>query len=123
MLAECRIILPETYGDDSLEVPLSEFRQLECELVELAGGLTLEPGPTYGVWRSGAGKLVYDLSRVYLVAVAANMVATLRELVIRWGQRLRQEAVYLSSAGFAELVATGYAPLGAADPCEVPAAA
>jgi hypothetical protein len=103
MLAECRLIVPEYTGDGHL-VPLSVFRLLERDLVKLAGGLTMMPGPTYGVWRNPRAELVYDSSRVYLVALPADKVESLRQLAVTWGQRLRQESVYLAVAGWVELV-------------------
>jgi hypothetical protein len=103
MLAECRLIVPTSYGP-GLPIAAYRFGELEDRLVELAGGLTRLPGEACGVWRAPSGELVQDDSRVYLVAIPAGKAEELRELVAELGRELLQECVYLSVAGWAELV-------------------
>ena len=89
------------------------WRMLQDALVQTFGSVT---GPetvigyrsrvaVRGVWSPDGGEdLVEDLSRRYTIAIPAERVPALKELLRRAGNSFDQRVMYLEVAGYAELL-------------------
>ncbi len=96
------IFLPRLYNDRR-PVEHSKFDQVQQELLERFGGLTMFREPTFltqGFWRE-EGELFEDLIRVY--AVFAEDVNAAREYLTamkpKWKRRFRQLEIFMVETG------------------------
>ena len=94
-LCPCRFNLPLTDNEGqpvSAEVILDLHRDLLAEF----GGFTIHP-TSEGRWLSRGGRVYQEQVVVYEVAVPEDKVPLLREIVVRFGWRLGQLAMYFDA--------------------------
>jgi hypothetical protein len=70
--------------------------ELHRELLERFRGFTVHP-TSQGHWQSQEGRVYPEEVVVYEIAIPKPMIAPLREVVIRLGQRLGQLAMYFDA--------------------------
>jgi hypothetical protein len=94
-LSACRFSVPLT-DNDAQPIDPQVIVDLHRELLALFGGFTIHP-TSQGRWQSRAGRVYQDEVVEYEVAVPADKVALLREVVCRLGRRLGQLAMYFDA--------------------------
>jgi hypothetical protein len=83
-------IIPLNYNDGR-DVPDEIFKEFEDQLIEIAGGYTLE-GIVEGGWKDG--DTVYrDRSKKY--SIVTESTEDIKDLVLQVGKQLEQKAMYL----------------------------
>ncbi len=98
------ILIP--LADNAAQVFSPEHhRAFETSLAETFGGFTRLPGTHHGAWIDG-GTLYTDATRAYQVAVAGLLerAEDIRRAVERARVHYRQEAIYVSYLGTAEIL-------------------
>lgn len=107
-------LVPLVRDSDRKPHPPVLWRLLQDALIERFGAMTgpeavlyyrnAEPVP--GAWSARQAEApVEDLSRKYTVAIAADQVEELRDLLRRAGNSFDQRVMYLEVAGYAEPLA------------------
>ena len=78
---------------------------LDDELFDRFSGRTIAPGLYDGFYRDPDTKeRVADESRKFIVAVAADQLGELRELLATACEKFQQKCIYLSAAGAVEFI-------------------
>jgi hypothetical protein len=99
---EFRILVPAADNDGQPFSP-EHHRIFESEVLRRFGGFTLVPGTVTGQW-SSEGTTYTDSLRVYVVAVASILDGGRIRALLAWARlHYRQEAMYFSCLGLAEV--------------------
>ncbi len=94
-LSPCRFNLPLT-DNDGQPIDPQVIVDLHHELLTHFGGFTVHP-TSEGRWQSREGRVYQDQVVVYEVAVPSEGIDLLRAIVIRFGRRLGQLAMYFDA--------------------------
>jgi len=101
-MVEFRIFIPEADNDGR---PFSPEHHIafEQEVLRRFGGFSLLPGTVSGQWMS-EGKAYTDALRVYVIAVESILYSSRIRALLAYARRFyRQEALYFSVLGIAEV--------------------
>ena len=103
------VLLIPTRDNDGRPFPRSAWRELEQQLLALAGGFSRQDGFA-GAWSDGS-RVYRDVSRQYIVSLASWTQFPAWLDIVRWARdRFRQEAIYIEVAGVPEIIGGGIDP-------------
>ena len=85
------VLIPTTYNNGD-EVQKETFQRLENQLLEIAGGYTIE-GIVEGGWVDKDGTIYKDKSRKY--TVVTSELDKIKEVIVKTGKELKQKTMYL----------------------------
>lgn len=99
------LFLIPLHDNDARDFAPEHHRAFELALADRFGGFTLIPGEHHGGWLSG-GRLYTDRTRAYQVAVE-SLIARGGDIVAaaeHAAAHYRQEAIYVTFLGLAEII-------------------
>lgn len=100
-LIETFIMVPK-HDNDGKAFPPSKYDNLNREIIEQFGGLTIEHAT--GFWSDGK-KVYQDRNYKYIIGIQSlKQVAEILELARYIRKEFKQEAVYVNVSGIAEIV-------------------
>jgi hypothetical protein len=94
-LSPCRFHLPLT-DNHGQPIPTEVIVSLQRELLAQFGGFTIHP-TSQGRWQSRQGRVYQEEVVIYEVAVPEDQISLLRDIVVRLGWQLGQEAMYFDA--------------------------
>jgi hypothetical protein len=105
---ECTFHIPlrrDAEISDGQPHPQALWRWLSEQLLVRFGGMTLAPGIYRGAWKSKlTGQPIHDQTRRYIVALPAERMDDLRDLMKEACAQFEQQCIYLSVAGYVEFI-------------------
>ena len=103
-MIEIRILIPLS-SNEGVTFTQEHHRSFEAVLLRYFGGFSRVPGATIGGWQNAEGQVFNDYSACYIVAVK-SITAThnLVKVAAFAKTHYRQEALYLSYLGMAEIL-------------------
>ncbi|MCG8514587.1 MAG: hypothetical protein MI740_10625 [Halanaerobiales bacterium] len=87
------VLIPTTYNNGD-EVQKETFQRLENQLLEIAGGYTIE-GVVEGGWVDKDGTIYKDKSKKYSIITDEAKLSKIKETITKIGKELKQKSVYL----------------------------
>lgn len=105
---ECSFLIPlrrdAEISDGELHAPQA-WQWLRNELYSRFDGWTIAPGIYEGAWKNARTRQpIHDQTRRFIVALAEERVAELRQLLRDACEQFDQQCIYLSVAGEVEFV-------------------
>lgn len=102
-LVTCQVYVPVLADSTKLPHPADVIDAWEADLVATFGGFT-RVGNVHGFWRDGAGIIVPDESRAYLIGVEPARLDDLRAFVRAACVTFDQRCIFFQIVGTAEFL-------------------
>jgi hypothetical protein len=96
-MTEYRILIPINGSKNSLDDE-SDFDRFRGKLRDIAGGETYA-GKVRGTWKSDAGSVIWDVSRVLYVSIVKSKLKAFKSLLTDACKVFNQQKIYVCESG------------------------